>query len=300
MWLLLDEKPLTAGSDPRIRFYFYRQDLDLSDEDVNVWSCIWSDEPDPAQKPAHYTAVDPNMPYCVASINGYFGRDHGNGSGIPPDGPIRTVWGVYPAGGLFDDNSQQFTQERGTLGALGQGIQPIMLSSFVWFMRAEAALMAGTGDDPRTMLQNGIEDSMDKVFSFSDKVDGSIVVGSDPVTGDPLTLKEVYLDPLPGLATDYVNDVMAMYDATTTNNEKLEIIIKEYLIALYGNGIEAYNNLRRTSMPSNVQPTIDSKGGSFIWSAWYPADYVNLNQNADQKSINDKIFWDTTPADAVR
>ena len=51
MWLLWDEKEIV---DPRIRFYFYRQDLDLTDEDINIWECVYSNEPDlivPGQMP---------------------------------------------------------------------------------------------------------------------------------------------------------------------------------------------------------------------------------------------------------
>ena len=84
--------------DPRIRFYFYRQDPDLTDNPPNEFSCVV------AGIPPHYLAADPNMPFCAAAPKkGYYGRDHGNGSGIPPDGPNRTVYGLYPAGGRFDE-----------------------------------------------------------------------------------------------------------------------------------------------------------------------------------------------------
>lgn len=39
-------------------------------------------------------------PHAVkgGTTNAYFGREHGNSDGIPPDGEIRTNWGVYPHG----------------------------------------------------------------------------------------------------------------------------------------------------------------------------------------------------------
>ena len=52
-----------------------------------------------------------NSPFCAPTnsaskpANGYWGRDHGNDNGIPPDGFKRTLRGVYPAGGAFDDSS---------------------------------------------------------------------------------------------------------------------------------------------------------------------------------------------------
>jgi len=303
MWLLRAEKGLDAMDneiiDPRIRFYFYRQVDDSENQDVNAYSCIFSDEPDQSLKPAHYSAVDPNMPYCIASADGYYGRDHMNGSGIPPDGPIRTIWGLYPGGGKFDDNSFDDTQNEGTDAPLGQGINPIMLSSFVYFMRAEAALTAGTGEDPVALMEQGIRASMDKVFAFSDLINTAAVVGSTP-TGDPITLAEAYLDDFDTDVDDYVGHVMDRYNAAMSDDDRLDVLMKEYMIALYGNGLEAYNNLRRTTKPANIQPAIDTGPGTFIWSFLYPSNHVDLNANANQKSITQHIFWDTNSDDAVR
>ncbi len=67
-----------------------------------------------------------------------------------------------------------------------------------------------------------------------------------------------------------------------------------------GNGHEAYNNLRRTNKPNNIAPALDPAAGTYIWSTFYPSDFVDLNANADQKSITEKVFWDTTPLDGVR
>lgn len=306
MWLLRSEKQLDGDDliDPRIRFYFYRQDRDLSDEDATIWDCIYSATPftasgDLEPAPAHYTAVDPRMPYCITSIDGYFGRDHGNGSGIPPDGPIRAVFGLYPGGGNFDDNSFDFTQNLGTDGGLGAGINPILLSSFTDFMLAEAALTLGTTGDARSYLESAINKSMDKVFSFKSFLNPSKVVANSPVTG-PITLKQAYLDPLDSLQNLYVNYVLDAYDATANEGEKLDIITKEFYIAVWGNGLEAYNMIRRTGKPANLQPGIETSIGDFIRSAIYPAVHVNLNANVQQKSITDQVFWDTNPPGFVR
>ena len=37
----------------------------------------------------------------------------------------------------------------------------------------------------------------------------------------------------------YVAKVLAQYDAATTNDAKLNVIMKEYYIALWGNGVDA-------------------------------------------------------------
>ncbi len=89
---------------------------------------------------------------------------------------------------------------------------------------------------------------------------------------------------------------MALYDAATTDDERLNVIIKEYWLALWGNGIEAYNNLRRTGMPKNLQPNLNPSPGPFLRSMFFPGNYVNRNNNVTQKTAtNVKVFWDTNP-----
>ena len=306
MWLLRAEKQLNGDAlvDPRIRFYFYRQDPDLSNEDATIWDCIYTATPFTAtgeleSPPPHYTAVDPNMAFCIASIDGYFGRDHGNGSGIPPDGQIRTVYGLYPAGGSFDDNSFDYTQNQGTDGALGQGINPILLSSFTDFMLAEAALTLGTSGDPKAYLESAIDKSMEKVFGYQSFLTPGKVVGRTP-TGEDITLKQAFLDPLDSLKNSYITYVLDAYDATADEGEKLDIITKEFYIAAWGNGLEAYNMIRRTGKPANLQPGIETSVGDFIRSAIYPAVHVNLNANVQQKSVTEQVFWDTNPPNFVK
>ncbi len=93
---------------------------------------------------------------------------------------------------------------------------------------------------------------------------------------------------------------MASYDAATTDDERLDIIAKEYYIALWGNGIEAYNLYRRTGKPGNMAPPLEPSAGAFIRSFFLPNDHVNRNAStADNKSLTEQVFWDTNPADFV-
>jgi hypothetical protein len=293
MWLLHGEKDI---DDPRLRYYFYRQDRDLSDQiaDQTLWSCVWSVRPDNNAKPQHYLDIDPNLPYCIASEDGYVGRDHLNGEGIPPDGPFRTVYGLYPGGGRFDDNSAKFTQNAGIDGALGQGINPIMLSSFTDFMRAEASQTLGTTGDARALLKSAIEKSLTKVQTFETYYNcGAVVIGTNP-DGSPKYACDLLMTT--ASKTAYVDYVLARYDAAPTPDAKLDVIIKEYMIALFGNGIEAYNAFRRTGKPLKIQPTIVPNPGPFNRSAIYPSDHVTLNANAPQKaSGSERVFWDKGP-----
>jgi len=296
MWLMDGEKSM---EDPRLRFYFYRQENDMEGVDPNAWSCILTETPfDPVTTgwgsiitEPHWAASDPEweLPYCIASNDGYAGRDHGNGSGIPPDGGIRAVYGLYPAGGNFDDNSYDFTQNEGVDGALGEGINPIMLSSFVDFMRAEAALTLNTGEDARALLESAVRASITKVRTMESFVDAGKVIAETPVV---ITLGEAFLDDLDSLTNEYVNIVLARYDSAGGVDDQLNTVITEYFIALYGNGVEAYNAYRRTGFPKGIQPGIEPGIGTFPNSALYPADYVNLNANATQKAdLSVKVFW---------
>jgi hypothetical protein len=148
MGLMYDKK------DPRIRAYFYRQ-VTVNSKDVNEIRCITN------QKPNHYAATDY---YCLPTNVGYWGRDHLSNEGIPPDGLKRTAWGLYPAGGLYDNDAGRPVSL--VAGAAGAGIQPMLMSSFTDFMLAEAALTLGTNGDPRTLLESAIRKSMADVRAF--------------------------------------------------------------------------------------------------------------------------------------
>lgn len=274
--------------DPRMRFYFYRQTSNSFEQDVNIYSCIYSDFPDQASKPDHYPD---EMPYCVLE-EGYYGRDHGNGSGIPPDGPFRTVYGLYPGGGNFDDNGFDFTQNAGTDGALGEGINPIMLSSWVDFMLAEAALFGGSGS-AKDHLEAGMTKSMDKVFGWASKVNTSKVVGTD-VEGNEVTLQAAFLDSIEVDAAAYRQAILDQFDAAD-DDEKLNIIMKQYQVALWGNGMEILNAYKRTSKPDNLQPSLEPSSGDFPRTFVYPLVFITLNSNATQKTHSEKAFWDTNP-----
>jgi hypothetical protein len=225
------------------------------------------------------------MPYCQ-TLQGFWGRDHGDNSGIPPDGPLRTTVGIYPAGGEFDAN--QGTSVSLNRGGQGAGIQPIWQSAFTNFILAESALTLGTTGDPKVLLERAIRRSMAKVQAFP----ASIGAASSVVSGFEMTQAKI---------DNYVTKVLARYDAATTTDAKLEVIGKEYWLALWGNGVDSYNLYRRTGKPGEFQLTISPNPGSFTRSMFYPSNYVNLNNNATQKGdVNVQVFWDNNPAGFIK
>jgi len=256
---LKDEK---STPDPRLRYYFYRQSLNFT-TDVNENDCITLDPPD------HYPSGEV---FCDPG-NGYWGRDHADNDGIPPDGGLRTAWGLYPIGGKFDDSSGAAIPGR-DIGIKGAGISPLLLNSYLNFMLAESALTLGTTGDARTYLEEGVRASIDKVMNFAPEVvDASFEPSSDDVD-------------------DYVDDVLALYDAAGSDDEKLEVIVKEYWIALFGNGVEAYNTYRRTGKPGNLQPGLLAASGEFVNSFLYPSELVDQNSSVSQKANQGvRVFW---------
>jgi len=294
MWLMAEGNVNADGlpvADPRTRYYFYRQVEESLTQDPTTYSCHFSTLPDdPEGRPAHFDLVDERLPYCVATENGYIGRDHGNGEGIPPDGPTRAHYGLYPGGGEFDEDSFEDTRKAGTSGGLGAGIFPIMLSSYVDFLRAEAALTVGTGEDARALLESGMRASMAKVKSFESLV-SSDLAETVVIRGETFPKSEVFI-PSQEDIDEYFGIVLANYDAADAAG-KLDIVMTEYYKALWGNGLESYNNYRRTGLPSNMAPTLEPAGGEFSTVLFYPAVHVNRNANATQRaSRTERVFWD--------
>lgn len=312
-----------APGDPRMRFYFYRQ-TSANSADLNLIRCVVVATPD------HYptsngTAIIPNpnagippmgvaltdptndptdlawgRTFCYPTDRGYWGRDHVDNQGIPPDGLLRTAWGPYPAGGRFDANVNigVTTNVAGTgngLGMRGAGIQPIMMRSFVQFMLAEAKLTLATvtaGLPALQYFQNGINQSMQDVRDWA--VNGTYNTTS--VTASPTeatTINGFYsASQYTTDVTNYLASATAAFNNSAADAENYNA--REFWIACFGNGVEAYNLYRRTGKPTGMQPTLNPSPGPFPRSFWYPANAANLNNQISQKAnLAGHVFWDT-------
>lgn len=272
MWHLTEAK---GFDDPRARYYLYRQQLVNPDNPQDL-RCVGE------FAPGHYTAG--GFPFCLPGEKGYWGRDHLNGEGIPPDGLKRTAWGVYPAGGNYDNNAGR--QVTPTSGAGGAGIQPIMLPAFVDFMRAEAALtITGVSGDPKALMSAGITKSLNYVRAFSTASAQATVINAFQTTAQFTTAR-----------TAYIAYVVSEYDAAPAGR-RMSLIGREYWLSLYGNGNESYNLYRRTGQPDGMQPGLLPNFGDFPRSFFYPNNYIVSNNKAVQKaSQTARVFWDTNPA----
>ncbi|MGB3545704.1 MAG: hypothetical protein WBA17_01950, partial [Saprospiraceae bacterium] len=281
MWFMFSDKPV---EDPRLRYYFYRQDCDETNEDDFTLDCAALPPPD------HYP---PGTPWCTASgpfsdpldnYSGYWGRDHGNDDGIPPDDLKRSAWGQYPAGGLFDANQCEGVSNGGTDGLRGAGIQPILLSSFVEFLRAEAVLTMGASGDAAAFLEAGMRESMMKVRNF-----GALPAGVDP-----------QLVPTDSIVDLYITTVLDEFNSADADG-KMQVLAEEFYIAAHGWGLDIYNLYRRTGKPAGFQPVREPNPGPFPRTFWYPASFVNRNSSVAQKTdLTTQVFWDTNPAGFIK
>jgi hypothetical protein len=204
---------------------------------------------------------------------GFEGRDHGDaGPNVASEFVQITVHGLYPVGGRFNDGDAEVVGQNDGVGGAGASI--IMTHAFTQFLIAEAELIFNNDvGAARTAYEAGIQASIDKVTSFRPEA-------VDP--GDGATVEEI---------NNYIISALANYDEADSN--KLDLIIKEYYKAAWGNGIEVYNNLRRTGFPSDLSPSEAPDPGPFTYTMLYPQNYVDNNNNPDavQKTVEERAWW---------
>jgi hypothetical protein len=130
------------------------------------------------------------------------------------------------------------------------------------FIRAEAALMGAPGD-PQAFFTAGITASMTEV-------------GVNPVA---------------------INDYLSYHGTLSgTNAQKLQQIIEEKYVALFGVSMEPWSDYRRTGFPL-ISPPVDKNPQvtAVPRSLLYPQNEVDRNTNfPGQKSadMQTKVFWD--------
>ena len=287
--MLKDDAGTGSDGDPRRRYYFFRQnectpgalkdytvapDADGNQCPVDPERLFCSTSP----RPAHYPGSD--MVYCSVD-NGYWGRDHGFGGGIPPDTFKRTAYGVYPYAGNFDDN--RFSSVGLGQGGGGAGITPIYLASWSYLMRAEMAL--ANGGDAGTHLRKAMEISIAKVMSFGSKDGDANLATTDDGGFAPTT----------ATVNNYINTKISNF-GSGNNEYKWNTLGEQHLVAHFGNGSNSYNYYRRTGYPRTLQWTVEPAPGGFVRSLFYPADEANTNPNVPQKpNVGVQVFWDNNP-----
>ncbi len=279
-WLM---NQMDTSSDPRIRYYFYRQ-TDAVPGATGIPPNEETLQCSLQTAPAHYVAG--GFTFCNLD-NGYWGRDHGDPAGIPPDGFLRTTFGVYPVGGKFDDDRFDTDPDNAGValgsGGGGAGITPILTAAWVDFMQAEIAMVNGNAMAAGTFMSAGITKSIAKAQSF---------IGLD-------TSADTSFEPSAADVTAFITSIETAFNAADMAG-KWDILGEQYFIAVFGNGIESYNFYRRTGYPTTLQASLNPSPGVFIRSLFYPANEVNTNANISQKADQTQpVFWDTNASAPV-
>ena len=291
---------MILNRDPRFPFYFKRQTTTVLDFNIpeergtapctSSVGCVYgyivlntgSGKPLNQLQTAGIISTPPTKA-DKDFLAGVFGRDRGDNSGVPLDGSFRTAPGVYPAGGYFDDANPTTRKVRNN-GAFGNGIFPMITATNVKFYQIEAALMLGTAGNARTLYESAIRGSIAKVAAFGATLDVNSIA------------------PTTGAIDAYVAKQMAIYDAETSNEGRLNRVLKQAWFTNFGNGFEVYNAARRTSnatipsgYPNDLKPPLQTIR-DFPFRLPYSLNELTLNSSAEaQKSVvfdKDRIFWD--------
>jgi hypothetical protein len=319
-------------TDTRRRFYFYRQTWDTPgnialvdyistnpafDGNIYVWPGDFNADNTNGETlqcslqltPNHLLFTPDEDLWCSTAL-GYWGRAHGNDEGTPPDNFTRTASGVYPGGGSFDNQYDRPSYVGGSglsniptgavnqgQGGGGAGIWPIYLSSYVSFMKAEAAMWTGDVAMAATYMEQGMNQSIAKVQGF-------VALDADADA-----------DLIPSAADNaaFVASVMAEFNAADVSTsvdsfgypeakDKMDILGEQYFVAMYGGANDAWNFIRRTGYPRTIGRSVAdaTETGIFPRTGTYPGSEISANPNIVQRGDNStRAFWDTATGSGI-
>ncbi|MDX5477120.1 MAG: SusD/RagB family nutrient-binding outer membrane lipoprotein, partial [Cyclobacteriaceae bacterium] len=250
---------------------------------------------------------DPRLRYYVFRINeraglansqtgeGYYGRYPGDGAASPADQNTRAIIGIYPSGGVYDNglipslsSSNVYLNNVGaTAGTTnnsfklvlfangdgtGAGIQPLLTNAMMKFYRAEAALTLGTGEDAGQLMVEAVTANMQVINSLSP----AFQMSAATINGFTARLLE-------------------QYNAADAQG-KLALLMMQKWIAMYGNGVESYNDYRRTGLPAleDLIAPLDVFPERFYFAETELTSNESVIEGRDQLQRNQQIvpvFW---------
>ncbi|MDR1436809.1 MAG: SusD/RagB family nutrient-binding outer membrane lipoprotein [Candidatus Symbiothrix sp.] len=165
----------------------------------------------------------------------YFGsdgpdRDHSQDNAM-------TIVGIYPAGGLYDDGNAVKVSGRPNAST---GAAPFRMITYAdrLFIEAELIQTGTISGDAKSKLKSAIE------AAFA-QVDGVVAL-----VGNGQTVPKIASS---SETATYIDNVIAEFEAAGAD-KKLEIILTQKWISDFGNGLELYNDYRRTGYPVLFDP----------------------------------------------
>lgn len=212
-------------------------------------------------------------------LAGFFGRVRGDQTGVPNDPPLRAIPAAYPGGGLCDypySTAAADVKAITTIVGSGNGVFPFITSNMVQWWQLEYQLAYNTGN-PRTLFEQAMRQNIAYVTRLGKE--------SDPACPD-----------LSAAAIDrYVNTWLAMYDAASSAENKLDVVLKQAWFSNMANGIEIYTTFRRNALPRTIDAPA-TRVRQFALRLPYPEVEFNLNPNAaSYRTVvfdQDALFWD--------
>ena len=265
---------LSGNPDPRIPYYIYNQKL-------------------PSALPENCTEFrDGGFISILFGSNGNC-RDGSNSA-------TYSLFGLYPAGGRFEDNTGRTITTIGALNA-GTGALPHQFITYADRLYLEAELInAGlaTGTE-RTVFSNALNESFKQM---------DYIIGNFIKPGNAGAAQTVPLIDTMSATTVYKTAVLAAYDAGTPA-KKLEYIMTEKWINRIENPVDSYTDYRRTGYPVLFSPapvgnitsvtapdgkvTPVSNDRRYPLSLPFNTNEIALNSNAPPQKVpeNYKVFW---------
>ncbi|GGG62255.1 SusD/RagB family nutrient-binding outer membrane lipoprotein [Hymenobacter glacieicola] len=243
-------------TDPRIPYYFYNQKATAAAE-------INADYQDGRFVTVRFGSVGPQ-----ASAN---------------NTNIRTLQGLYPVGGRFDNGAGGTANVNSGTGDVPQRLLTFFARKFI---EAELQLtVLNSVPAARVAYVDALNASFDKVTAIANAAG--------------VTLTQAQQDQFRLDRTAYITAAQARFDAATTTEGKLEVIMTEKYIASFGYGIDIYTDYRRTGYPRITDANTDgdaqtTQTGPFPLRLPYRLNDLLTNPNAPaQPNINtERIFWD--------
>jgi hypothetical protein len=183
--------------------------------------------------------------------------------------------------------------------------RPILRASEVYFALAESALVNLITGDAEAYYKKGIEASIAEYQLFYDRTKGQLakvetIIRPDWTSADisaHITYKQMKD---PEIATFLASPTTSL---TGSDEEKLEQIINQKMVALFPSALEGWNEWRRTGYPRVLVPTDETSAlhGVSYRRGHYPTseNLVNAEKNKEAKDrmggkddVLNRVWWD--------
>ncbi|RSK24277.1 SusD/RagB family nutrient-binding outer membrane lipoprotein [Hymenobacter metallilatus] len=241
---------MKSRTDPRIPYYFYNQVTSTVAQTV--------DFQDGKFISTRFGSVGPN-----AATN---------------NSSLRTLQGLYPIGGKYDNNAGGLATQSSGKGVVAQRFLPFFSRKFI---EAELQLMVLSNPTAaRQAYEEGIRAAFDKVNAIA-TADGSPVISATSIS-------------------TYVTAALTRYTNAATDTDKLRQIMTEKYIASFGSGLDLYTDYRRTNLAPVIISADDDNDAQTVATGPFPlrlpyrqSDLLaNPNAPAQVNVATDRIFWD--------